>query len=76
VELRGEIFNLFNRTNYDLPPATLNNALGTGTNQIQPDQAFTQTAAGAAFGKFRSTVGTTVGMGTNRQTQFAIRVNF
>jgi hypothetical protein len=76
VELRGEVFNLFNRTNYDLPPATLNNALGTGTNQIQPDQAFTQAAAGAAFGRLRSTVGTTVGMGTNRQTQFAVRVNF
>ena len=76
VEFRAEVFNLFNRNNYDLPPATLPNALGTGTNQLQPDQPFTPAAAGSSFGKLRSTVGTTVGMGTNRQTQFAIRVNF
>ena len=76
VELRAEVYNLFNHTNYDLPPATLNNALGTGTNQVQPGQAFTQAAAGSAFGRLRSTVGTTVGMGTNRQSQFAVRFTF
>lgn len=76
LELRGEVFNLFNRNNYDVPPATLSNALGTGTNQLQPNQPFTAAAAGSAFGKLRSTVGTTVGMGTNRQAQFALRVNF
>lgn len=76
VELRGEVFNALNRTNYDLPPATLPNAIGTGTNQLQPDQPFTAAAAGSTFGKLRSTVGTTVGMGTNRQAQFALRVNF
>jgi hypothetical protein len=76
IEFRGEVFNLFNRDNYDLPPATLPNALGTGTNQLQPNQPFTAAAAGSSFGKFRSTVGTTVGMGTNRQAQFALRVNF
>ncbi len=76
VEFRAEVFNLFNRTNYDLPPPTLNNALGTGTNQLQPGEPFTQAAAGSAFGRLRSTVGTTVGMGTNRQSQFAVRINF
>jgi hypothetical protein len=76
VELRGEVFNVLNRNNYDVPPATLANALGTGTNQVQPDQPFTAAAAGSTFGKLRSTVGTTVGMGTNRQAQFALRVNF
>ncbi|HMF62416.1 MAG TPA: hypothetical protein VK595_18710, partial [Vicinamibacterales bacterium] len=76
VELRGEVFNLFDRNNYDVPPATLANALGTGTNQLQPNQPFTAAAAGSTFGKLRSTVGTTVGMGTNRQAQFALRVNF
>jgi hypothetical protein len=76
IELRGEVFNVLNRNNYDVPPATLPNALGTGTNQLQPGQPFTAAAAGSSFGKLRSTVGTTVGMGTNRQAQFALRVNF
>lgn len=75
VEFRWEVFNLFNTANFDLPPTTLPNALGTGTNQLQPDQPFTSAAAGS-FGKLRSTVGTTVGLGTNRQTQFALRVMF
>jgi hypothetical protein len=76
LEFRAEIFNLFNRNNYDLPPASLPNVLGTGTNQLQPGQPFTAAAAGSSFGKLRSTVGTTVGMGTNRQSQFALRLNF
>jgi hypothetical protein len=76
VELRGEVYNLFNRNNYDVPPATLPNALGTGTNQLQPNQPFNTAVAGSGFGKLRSTVGTTVGMGTNRQAQFALRLNF
>ena len=76
VEIRGEVYNLFNRDNYDVPPATLPNALGTSTNQLQPNQPFTAAVAGSSFGKLRSTVGTTVGMGTNRQAQFALRINF
>ncbi|MGE5813271.1 MAG: carboxypeptidase regulatory-like domain-containing protein [Acidobacteriota bacterium] len=75
VEFRWEIFNLFNTNNFDVPPTTLPNALGTGTNQLQPDQPFTAASAGS-FGKLRSTVGTTVGLGTNRQMQFALRVIF
>jgi hypothetical protein len=75
VEFRWEIFNLFNTANFDLPPTTLPNAFGTGTNQLQPDQPFTDATAGS-FGKLRSTVGTTVGLGTNRQMQFALRVTF
>ncbi len=75
LEFRWEIFNLFNTTNYDLPPTTLPNALGTGNNQLQPGQPYTEAIAGT-FGKLRSTVGTTVGLGTNRQMQFALRVNF
>ncbi len=75
IELRAEIFNLFNRDNFASPVATLPNALGTGTNQLQPGQPFTSAAAGT-FGKLTSTVGRTVGLGTNRQVQFAVRVNF
>src|SRR5207248_9536673 len=53
VELRTEIFNIFNRANFANPASTLNNALGTGTNQLQPGQPFTQAAAGSTFGLLR-----------------------
>jgi hypothetical protein len=75
VEFRAEVFNLFNRDNFANPVATLPNALGTGTNQVQPGQPFTSGAAGT-FGRLTSTVGRTVGLGTNRQWQFALRFNF
>lgn len=75
IEFRSEIFNLFNVTNFANPPATLPNALGTGTNQIQPGQPFTAAVAGN-FGIVNRTVERTVGLGTNRQIQFALRLNF
>jgi len=75
VEFRAEFFNLLNHTNFRNPPATLPNALGTGTNQLQPGQPFTAAAAGN-FGILNSTVERTVGLGTNRQIQFALRINF
>ena len=76
VEFRTEIFNVFNRANFANPGSTLSNALGTGTNQLQPGQPFTQAAAGSTFGLLRQTVERTVGLGTNRQIQFALRFNF
>ncbi len=75
VEFKAEFFNIFNHANFANPPATLPNALGTGANQIQPGQPFTRAAAGN-FGILNSTVGRTVGLGTSRQIQFALRVNF
>jgi hypothetical protein len=72
VEFRTEVFNIFNHTNFANPAATLNNALGT----LKPGQPFTQAAAGATFGLLRSTVERTVGLGTQRQIQFALRLNF
>ncbi len=87
VEFRTEIFNIFNQTNFANPSTTLNNALpslsqsgvvySAGTsNVVQPGQAYTQNAAGTAFGLLRSTVGRTVGLGSNRQIQFGFRFNF
>ena len=76
VEFRGEIYNLFNRANFANPPVQLNNSLGTGTNQIQPGQAFTSAAAGGAFGVFNSTVERAVGLGAQRQVQLSLRLNF
>jgi hypothetical protein len=56
---------------------SVNGTTNPATNTIlQPGQAFTQTAAGSTFGLLRSTVGRTVGLGTNRQIQFAFKFNF
>jgi hypothetical protein len=79
IELRAEIFNLFNANNFLNPGGTLPNALPnnatTEANKVQPGQAFTPGAAGT-FGKITSTLARTVGLGTNRQVQFAFRLNF
>jgi len=79
AEFRIEVFNLFDRTNFANPVATLPNALPsnalTEANRVQPGQAFTSAAAGT-FGTLTSTVGRTVGLGTNRQVQLALRLNF
>lgn len=90
IEFRTEVFNIFNQANFANPSATLSLALPTlscsagcttytatsGPNVLQPGQPFTQGAAGSTFGLLRSTVGRTVGLGSNRQVQFAFRFNF
>jgi hypothetical protein len=76
IEFRAEIYNIFNRTNFANPPAVLNNALGTGANQIQPGQAYSSASAGGAFGVANSTVSKDVGLGAQRQIQFSLRFNF
>ena len=79
IELRIEVFNLFNRANFLNPAATLPNAIPsnalTEANKLQPGQAFSA-ASGGVFGTLQSTVGRTVGLGTARQVQFAFRLNF
>jgi hypothetical protein len=76
VEFRAELFNVLNHANFANPASTLANALGTGNNQLQPGQPFTQAAAGSTFGLLRQTVERTVGLGTSRQIQFALRFGF
>ena len=75
INFRIEFFNILNHPNFANPPVRLDNVLGTGTNQLQPGQPYTS-ASGGSFGKFNQTVGTTVGLGTNRQIQFALRFDF
>ena len=79
VELRSEFFNILNITNFALPVGTLPNALPnnstTEAGKVQPGQPYTSTAAGT-FGRYTSTVGRTVGLGTPRQIQLAVRFQF
>ncbi len=76
VEFRSEIYNVLNRANFANPVSRLNNALGTGTNQLQPGQPFTSAAAGGTFGLSTSTVTKDVGLGASRQIQLSLRLNF
>jgi len=70
--------------NLALPTMTCNGAGGgtcaswtaSSSNALQPGQAYTQAAAGSTFGVLTSTVNRTVGLGANRQIQFAFRLNF
>lgn len=79
LELRSEFFNIFNFTNFSNPAGTLPNALPnaslTEANKVQPGQPYTAGAAGT-FGRYASTVGRTVGLGTPRQIQLALRFQF
>jgi hypothetical protein len=86
-EFRTEVFNIFNRANFANPPVTLVEALpsitynattgitGGGGSGLQPGQPFTFSQV-PNFGLINSTVGRTVGLGTSRQIQFALRLNF
>ncbi|HBB98168.1 MAG TPA: hypothetical protein DC054_22515 [Blastocatellia bacterium] len=86
LEFRTEIFNIFNRANFDVPGSRLNLALPTvalaggvytiSGATVEPGAAYTQGAAGGTFGLLRQTVVRDVGLGTSRQIQFALRLNF
>lgn len=75
VEFRSEIYNLFNKANFSNPPATLGNFLSSSATSQQPGTAYSVANSGT-FGVINGTVGRTVGLGTNRQIQFAARLNF
>ena len=75
TEFRVEMYNLLNRANFANPVARLNNVLGTGTNQLQPGQAF-GSATGGTFGSVLQTVESAVGLGAQRQIQLSVRISF
>jgi hypothetical protein len=79
LEFRGEVFNLFDTVNFSNPVGTLPQAIPANTlgesNRVQPGEPYTAAAAGT-FGRLTSTVGRTVGLGTPRQMQVALRLSF
>jgi hypothetical protein len=79
IEFRAEVFNLLDTVNFSNPVGTLPQAIPTTSlteaNRVQPGQPYTPAAAGT-FGTLTGTVGRTVGLGTPRQAQFALRLNF
>ncbi len=70
LEFRTEVFNIFNRANFDVPGSRLNLALPTVSCSGGV------CTAGGTFGLLRQTVVRDVGLGTSRQIQFALRLNF
>lgn len=79
-EFRAECFNILNSPVYQVPGYGIVTGsqvrLADATGVIQPGQAYTAAAAGGGFGALTSTVSNTVGSGTNRQFQLALRYNF
>ncbi len=74
VEFRAEIFNIFNFTNFATPAPSITPATDAATGRYvsQPGDPLTS----STFGVVTSTVERGVGLGTNRQIQFALRLNF
>ena len=86
LEFRSEIYNIFNHTNF-ANPANLRLAAGIpngGTFAggvapsagLQPGLPFSTATAGGNFGVATSTVSNQIGIGTNRQIQLSLRLNF
>jgi hypothetical protein len=74
VEFRSEFYNILNLANFANPPASLNPAL---TANLQPGQPLSFATAGSgAFGILNRTVSNQIGLGTNRQIQLVLRLNF
>ena len=79
IELRGEAYNITNHANFANPGnLRLNTGLPTasGAAGIQPGVPFSAAAAGGTFGVINSTVSNQIGLGTARQLQLALRLNF
>jgi hypothetical protein len=80
IELRADIYNIFNRVNFANPSTVLSAATPSSPTAagtfLQPGQAYTAATAGSSFGLLNATVGRYVDMGTARQMQFTFRYRF
>ena len=80
AEFKADAYNILNHANFANPGnVRLAQAIPTNaasTANLQPGTAFSATNAGSLFGTESSTVGNQVGLGTNRQLQLSLRVNF
>ncbi len=80
VEFKAEIYNILNHANFSNPGnLRLQQVIPSGpgaTTGLQPGQAFSASTAGGNFGVRNSTVSNQIGIGTNRQIQLALRINF
>jgi hypothetical protein len=79
VEFRSEIYNLLNHANFANPGnLRLQQVIPSapGASGLQPGQAFTTSTAGGNFGVRNATVSNQIGIGTNRQIQLSLRLNF
>jgi Carboxypeptidase regulatory-like domain len=73
---RTEIYNILNKTNFSNPQATLGNFLSGAATSLQPNTPYSTSTNAGQFGVINGTVGRTIGLGTNRQIQFALRLGF
>jgi hypothetical protein len=78
LEFRSELYNIFNHANFANPgnlrlAQGIPGAPGSG---LQPGQPFSASTMGANFGALTSTVSNQIGLGTNRQIQLSLRLNF
>lgn len=77
LKVNVDITNVFNWTNFRLPSAKLPNMLGTdvSANELQPGLPFTEAAAGS-FGIMTRTFKRKSDLGSSRQIQFGLSLNF
>ncbi|HXA52616.1 MAG TPA: TonB-dependent receptor [Candidatus Acidoferrum sp.] len=80
IEFRAEGYNILNSPVYQAPNYNTTSGsqarLADASGVIQPGQPFTAATAGGNYGALTQTVSNTVGSGTNRQFQLALRFNF
>jgi hypothetical protein len=79
-EFRAECYNILNSPIYQVPNYGIVSGaqprLADASGVTQPGQAYTAATAGGNWGALTQTVSNTVGSGTNRQIQLALRFNF
>lgn len=67
LQFRAELFDIFNHPNFGFPNTSYAQTIDPDTGQI---------IRSASFGKITSTYGNTIGFGTSRQIQFALKYRF